>query len=659
MNNNRIKWSAIIALIWLTSVISLYYVNHKPIEPAFALRLVKIFGQMGAGLWVLVLSGGLGGVLLPDLSLSPLTSLTLRAGLGLGIISVIVLVMGTVLGIASPVIWILMIGASLLFYKQCLVWLSSAKGIACLWRESKKTEKLIAAGLCLLVSANLLIALAPPTRFDALVYHLALPQSYLHEGQIIYIPQNIFWGMPQVGEMLYTLAMAVAGIEAATVLSVFVALLTLLGILGYVSERLTVSAGWIALAVLLAGSTLAGSMHAGYVDWFALLFGFCAIVGLDQWCDSGKRKWLFIAGVFAGLALSSKYTAGVLFLSGAGLILWRSGNKPGRIIKETMVYLCSGVAASLAWLVKNFLATGNPFYPFFVPAGEMDAFRQAHYNLMPWGGDIESLLLPIRATFQGIEGTPGYSASIGPLLLGFGPLLALGWKNRSMNQQQTLKTAAIVSILGLISWSIASRFSGYLIQSRLYFAFFPALGLVAAGGYLALHDIRWLGIRFGRVADIMVLLVFGFSLLQMGVETIRKGALPAVLGLRTQDEYLDENLGWFAPVMRSISRLPEESKILMLWEPRSLYCLPLCYPDEVLDRWLHDRYLSGSNKNILSSWKEAGFTHLLVNHFGADFLRENDNRYTDTDWQSLEELLANLPAIENFDDAYTLYSLGP
>ncbi len=26
----------------------------------------------------------------------------------------------------------------------------------------------------------------------------------------------------------------------------------------------------------------------------------------------------------------------------------------------------------------------------------------------------------------------------------------------------------------------------------------------------------------------------------------------------------------------------------MLWEPRSLYCLPVCSPDEILDRWRGD-----------------------------------------------------------------------
>jgi len=657
LSNKGYKWTGLIALIWLTSIISLYYVNHKPFEPTFAGRLLVMTGQICISLWIIMVSGGLGAVLLPGLSLRPLTNMVLQAAIGLGAISLAVLLVGSILGISFLLAWLLIVVASIFIRKRIISWLRSITGLFDLWIESSKTGKMIAVEVCIILASTLLIALAPPIRFDALVYHLALPELYLNAGRIIYIPQNIYWGMPQFGEMLFTLALAMAGTETATIVSWGVAALALLGILSYLTDRLTVQAGWVAIASLLAGSTLVGMMPSGYVDWFALLFGFCVLVGMDQWRLKGERKWLIIAGLFSGLALGTKYTAGIILLAGCGLIFWQTRLNLRILIKESAAYLIPAIFTNIPWWVKNLVATGNPFYPFLVPAGEMDAFRLTHYNLPPWGDIFEAGLLPIRATINGIEGTPGYSASIGPLLLGLGPLVLLRWKNRSSNQQHTLKTSFIISILGLFIWAVASRFSGYLIQARLYFSLFPALGVLAAGGYLSMGDIRRFGIRFGRVANTLIVLALSFSVLQAGLGTIRQEALPTLIGSRTQEEYLDHNLGWYAPAVRAVTDLPDGSKVLMLWEPRSLYCLPKCWPDEVLDRWLHARHLFRDSEDILNNWREEGYTHVLLNRFGSDFIRQTDDRYTAADWQNLDAMLVRLPELENFGNAYFLYTL--
>lgn len=97
----------------------------------------------------------------------------------------------------------------------------------------------------------------------------------------------------------------------------------------------------------------------------------------------------------------------------------------------------------------------------------------------------------------------------------------------------------------------------------------------------------------------------------------------------------------------------------MLWEPRSYYCLPRCVPDEILDQWRHARQTIGEPQEILNSWRAKGYTHLLYNRFGADFVRADDKRYRDTDWLALDELLSQLQEPVDFGGAYELYSLEP
>ena len=102
----------------------------------------------------------------------------------------------------------------------------------------------------------------------------------------------------------------------------------------------------------------------------------------------------------------------------------------------------------------------------------------------------------------------------------------------------------------------------------------------------------------------------------------------------------------------------------MLWEARSLYCLPVCEPDEIIDRWKRDRYEGSgahpaSAEEIIQSWKEAGYTHLLFYRLGADFIRSQSPDSTADDWAALEVLLRQLYLMQNFGDTYLLYRIAP
>jgi hypothetical protein len=311
-------------------------------------------------------------------------------------------------------------------------------------------------------------------------------------------------------------------------------------------------------------------------------------------------------------------------------------------------------------LVKNALATGNPLYPFIFPGGAMDAFRQELYQGFPvWGDWRDVLLLPWQATMTGHEGAPGYSASIGPLILGLAPVYVVGWLLKNDPKQKKLWLAAALSAIGLVIWAVGSRFSGYLIQTRLYLAIFPALGLLAGGGYRVLARIEVPGVRLGRIAGTLVLLVLGLNAFQVFLDVLSKGAVQTVAGITSSQEYLDVNLGWYAPAMRAIQELPQQARVLMLWEARSLYCLPHCQPDEVLDRWRRDLHTWGEPQIALAEWRQAGYSYLLIHTAGADFTRLNDRRYSPAEWQALDQLLASLEPEQEFGEAYALYRLNP
>ncbi len=658
----RDAWLGLLALLWLVIVIVVYYATHKPLTTQTAVSIALSTAQLGTALAIISLGGGLGTLLLPDTGGTPLVQFALRGAFGLGLLSLSVLLVGSLVG-TSPILgWLGLVIPLVLLHRAVLRWWRGIGELRELWSAGSRLGKTIALLISLIFAVALLVALAPPLKFDALVYHLALPKVYLSMEKVGYQPGNIFWGMPQIGEMIYLWAMTIAGEPAAACVGWGVGLMAVLGLLGYSRRQAGVPAAWVSAASLLCGYTLASELSWAYVDWFAILYGLAFLAMLHMWVDTGRTSHILLAGVFGGFALGSKYSAGALLAAGVVLVFYYSLNTgtPRQAVRNLAVFSLAAIVASAPWLLKNSLATGNPIYPFLYPSGAMDTFRLEQYQGYPiWGDWRELLLLPWRATVAGHEAAPGYAASIGPLILGLAPVSIAGLLLKLDPKLRRLLPAAALAGMGLLIWAVAGRLSGYLLQTRLYLVFFPALALLAGGGYRVLAGIKYPGVRLGRLVGSLVVLILGLNTINLGLDVLSKGAAQTVVGIKSSQQYLDDNLGWYSPAVRSIQELPGEGDVLMLWEPRSLYCAPRCQPDEVLDRWRGDLHKHGQPESILNEWREMGYTHLLVHHAGADFVRQEDTRYSPAEWQALDALLERLPPMADFGEAYSLYRLGP
>jgi hypothetical protein len=654
----KIRLSAgIFGLLWLFGAIILYYAAHKPFTPTAAFNLIQSLWQILIAILIVTVGGGIGGRLLPWMELPALVRSILQAAFGLGVLSIGLMLLGWIVGFQTPLMVAVLFLLLVLVRNGFKTWLVSWQGLSGFWIEGDYLARLIAFGVGSILLLTLMSALAPPVKFDALVYHLALPSIYLHDGGIGYVGENMFWGMPQTTEILYTWAMALAGAQGATLLGWLFGTLTLAGLLGYAGHHFGRRSGWIALAGLLAGSTLAASLAWGYVDWLVMLFALAFFVSLQSWIELRGRRYLLLAGGFAGMAVGAKYPAGILFLAGLVVLLIQIARNRQHWNTLISFSLSAGLFA-LPWLVKNLLATGNPFYPFLFPSGAMDWIRISLYQNQPsWGNWMDVIFLPFRASFWGAEGAPGYGASIGPLLLGLGSLAWLDWRGRSSQNRILIKTAAIIAGMGLIVWGVVSRLSTLLIQSRLYFSIFPIVAVLCSAGYQVLQEKKFLDIRIGRITGALVLLVLWLSVFEIGASTLATGAPQELLSLNSADQYLSDNLGWYYPAMQRIRALPSNARVLMLWEPRSFYCLPGCLPDEVLDRWIHDLRTYGGPDLVLKSWEDRGYTHVLYYRLGAEFVREEDKRYKPSDWQALDLLLSRLTAVDDIGGVYQLYSI--
>jgi hypothetical protein len=647
------------AVLWCTSIILLYYVAHKPFTLREAVSLGKAIWSLVVALAIISLSGGIGQRVFKADGIHPLARMALQAGLGLGILASSVLLVGGTLGVLPWGFWLMLLGLMGFFHRNIIEWWKQIRAMAVVWTRSVGISRWLAGLVGCLLLFSLLSALAPPLKFDSLVYHLVLPNAYLREGKILYLPWIVMSGMPQNAEMLYTWAIAMGGNIAATCLACLFGILTILGLVGYLTQRLDERSAWVGVTCLLAGYTTSAVIGWGYVDYLVMLAGLGVLVCLDNWRSDPKRSWLIFAGIFTGIAIGTKYTSGILAISGAAVVIWHSWRSKRAFLPSIFWYGCMATLVALPWFLKNLISTGNPVYPFLFPAGAVTPVRISVYqNLVAWGDWRDIFLLPLRATITGQDSGDGYMASIGPLLFGLAWLAWVGWKSRVQEVRASLENGAVVALVGWLMWAIGNQLSGNLIQTRYYFSVFPAFVLLAASGYHGLASLVIHQLRIGRILAALVVMVLLLNVIESGLLIVKQGTVPAMVGSKTEETYLAENLGWFQPAMKTIRELDEGKRTLLLFEPRSLYCTPRCAPDEILDRWKRDRSRLGDAESVRRAWLAEGFTHILFYRSGAEFLvKAKDPHHTEEDLDALEVFLGTLAAPIDYGGVYELYSI--
>lgn len=661
---NNLRVGLILLFVFL--LMGGYYLIHKPVTPEIGSAVAFAVWRLLVVLIILSLSGTIGRRLGVRVEGNLPATVVVQAGLGLGILSIVILLLGSTLGINWITMIILPLAVMIFLRKQLLGWIQAfALSFSDIWRQTGRFEKWIAGFMAVILLAAFILALAPPLKYDALMYHLVMPQTYVQQGRITHLPWLVMTGMPQCTEMLYTMALWLGGLQAAALTGWMIGLLAILGIIAFFQTGFEKGSriGWVAAASLLAGESFASSLSWAYVDWTGLLFGVCCLTCLYVWFNTDQAEFAGVAGLFAGLAFTTKYTGGILAVCSITAVLFQIIHQTRTGIrfpvKPFLLFCVGAISFPLVWMARDLILTGNPFYPFFFPAAEMDAVRLSVYQgAVPYGEWWEGLLLPVRAALWGQESAEGYSVSIGPLLLLLGMANILRNRPLRPTEANALRLGLIFFLSAWFFWGVGNRLSGYLIQTRMYFSIFPAFAILAGLGWDAVQAIRWQNVRFSRLFGAIILLSLGLSTGSIVFQTIKQDALRVDAGLIREETYQDANLGWYAPAARAVNQLPVGAKVLFLYEPRGLACIPTCDPDEILDQWKISRLVNATKESVLNLWKQTGYNYLFVNQAGMQFLADgSDPHHPAEEVQALQDLLNQLPLVQSFGESYKIFKL--
>ena len=680
--------AGIAVILWTVIVVSAYYIVHRPWPPEQSPSLLLAIFDVLIAVLLTSLAGGVGQRIVGRVKLgAPLEQVALQLGMGVGILGLITLGFGLTGVLSKWMIWLSVFVGAIFLRKNIQLWLGHFVDIKVQYLQTDRFGKVLAVVVLLIVMMSLLLALAPPLKWDSLVYHLELPKEYLKEGRILYLEDNQFVGQPQLVEMNFTLAMAFHSGTTAATFGWLVGVIGLLGVGGFAGRLVGPRATFLAPMLLLTGESIAEGLSWAYVDLWLLLFGLGMIVALDNYTRSRSRETLLIAAVFAGFAASTKYTGAFLLIIGTILLILTSisdfrkarqqtvipdnddgvslpwEKRSGFFRTQAQIVVIFGTIALLVllpWLIKNFIFTGNPLYPFVFEGGAVDRLHQSFYiGSTPDRTILDDLTLPWDATILGVEDTPGYSSSIGPLMLVSIPFAILAIGLNGERSREDLFRLIVIAVFGWFYWATGSHLSHFLSSSRLYYGIFPALAVLGCAGIESLKGIKIPRIRIEVVVLALIFLSISSSLVSIAFRTVKRNPLQVIFGVQSSDDFLFQRLGWFLPAMNEINDLPASSKIAFLWESRAYYCENVCSPDVVIDRWWTLSRSVGNTHEIAKLMVQEGVSHVLVNNVGVDFVREQDNLFSIGDWQLLEDFIeSELEVVEDVGGAYTLYSLN-
>lgn len=638
-----------LAIGWALTVLAGYYRDHKPLQAAQLGAPLTALLDLLAALAMLLVAGGVGRRLLPAVRQSPLERFALQAAAGMGALGLFWLGLGGLRLYNRPAALIFTGTLLALTWKSWRAWLAELGALGGLWQTGGRLERWLAVFSALLAAMQLPWALCPPTRWDALIYHLQLPRLFVEHGRLAWIADNPYWGQAQLGEMLFTWAAALLRVETAAVFAWMAGVVLLVGVIGWTARLAGSStAGWMAGAALLCGVTPRALLGWGYTDLLAALMGLAALICLCAWLEEGDAARLAWLGVFIGLAAGVKLTAAILAPGVYLFALWHSRRQRGAW-RAALTSALISLLVFCPWALKNALASGNPLYPYF---GSSYWSVGAAGSMMKAIDPLEGLLLPLLITWHGVDHALPYSTDVGALLLLFAP--AGVWAGR---KNAAVQAALLCLLLGWGGMLIGGSLDDHLRQTRLFFVLLSAAGLVCGLGWAALQTAKPAGVRLRRLGGALALLVLALAVWQELGALWQGNPLAVIGGVRSREDYVDARLGWYAPAMRTLHTLPPGSKTLLLWEGRGLYAPAAASADAWINRWQMDWERLGTPQAILSAWKQQGYTHLMVYRFLAELLRQQGSTLPPAGWQAFDDLLQRLPPPVPLGGIYELYTL--
>ncbi|MBK6713101.1 MAG: glycosyltransferase family 39 protein [Chloroflexi bacterium] len=664
------------AFLWLGLLVGGYFWAHKPFDTAVVTAVSQTTLHILTWLILTWLCTSLGFILLSWLNIQDddtMGHLLLAAGLGLGLLAVLVSLLGFA-GLFRPwAAWVLVLGLSLLTLPR---WRQLGQAVRQIhWPQAQTGfQRLIVIYAAASLLLAFVMALTPVTAWDSLTYHLVGPKLYIQAGRFVH-PLNIpQLGFPLLGQMHFTLGMLLVGDGVAALFHFGYGLLVLALAVVLARKMFGDETAWLAALVLLSVPTFFTLISWPYVDVTLMFYTTAVFYTFFRWQQTRQTGWLVVMGMMIGFSGGLKYTAVATPIAITISLIWISRKDGVKAILGRLL-LVGGIALVLVtpWLLENYVTTGNPVYPFFLNNGKFwDDWWAWWYDLpgtgfaatAPW----RLLTAPLEATIAGTEGSDFYEATIGPLILGALFLLPLVWRKFSRSEKALAGHMLLLIGLNYALWLNGLAHTALLLRARFLFLIWGVTAVLAGLVLAKIRTLKSPALDVAWLVQTILSLTLVLLLVAQTLAFLQVNPLPVVVGLEDREAYLFRQLGvYHTAVQEGVNTLPEGSSVMMLWETRTYACQVVCHPDPILGRFLHlTQHLHYDAAAIRQTWEAEGVTHVLMSDAGLQFLLDAaaynpiGGLIRDEDLEILADLTTHqLRMVHEWDNAYTLYEWAP
>jgi len=506
---------------------------------------------------------------------------------------------------------------------------------------------------------NLFYSFFPPTFYDSLLYHLAVPQYYLAHGGIVPWPTNFNANIPLNVEMVFLFSLPGKTLYVPNFISFFSGLGILWLLFSWYRRHFSRRFFILPLLLFYTIPEVGFLSSSAKSDMLGMLFLLAGVRLFFYYLEEQQRRaFLILSALFWGLAIGSKYI--FAFYLAALLVLFLLVYRGLAFKKKLAAVIVISLLVILClspWLIKNGIITGNPLYPYMnslFPSSSWGAAQAESFSTALQRGSSHSLWDYLRFPLEIFLIPYGYgmTAVLGLLFLVFSPFAFFSLKEPVL---KLLAGTAVLSFLLLLPFAMVPR---YFLSSFLLLCL-P----MAAGAERAMARTGWL--KSIVITALAVLLLANLILLADLQEKYTNGL--AYVTARMSGKLKGEGAKYLymVPYYRAaeyINRhLGPAERVIFLGEERTFYVERNFIASSFNDRHLLLDILKEKPdfKEFLAALKGNGITHILYCPAGLERMGRMSPIYRlDPALKArLDDFLSRLPVIFQ-DKNYLLLAIA-
>ena len=257
----------------------------------------------------------------------------------------------------------------------------------------------------------LVVALLPDFQHDALAMHLFIPSFVSAHSQWFFDFQSYIWACwPLNGDWIFTILYVLGG-ETSVRLGNFSFLLIILGfLLCLISRFISKDYALLGGIILLTTPITYLEISTVFVEFIWAIFLLSGILMALLFYEKKLTKYLYIAFVFFGIALSTKMITFAFFIPLFPILIYFIYNNYSRdykkiIFNSSLILLFFGIEPYLI----SFIKTGNPVFPLFNGIFKSEYLPAINFNTPLYQSKLNFLSLRDVTFYSNrfIEGSPG------------------------------------------------------------------------------------------------------------------------------------------------------------------------------------------------------------------------------------------------------------